>query len=225
MTLESKVNEFLIEKFVFKNFEIDEWLNKRIIIRFQHRNRFHKINNNQDIKYLANQQLLNWEIINKDVVNYFFDEFCWFLQSKYNFQKSILSKKSIIKNLIQQQIEQELTDRVKFDSRIKPFFDKERIKVKGKKPIPKELWSKANPELGQECYICRNSSSPYIVDPAFVYKLDTNSPVTMYHLMYFTNFGDYFGTTNKLEINGYGFVSVYDNEFGLTPEEAVKNKY
>lgn len=139
--------------------------------------------------------------------------------------KGVRSQKKILKELFIHKIENEIADVISFDNRIKPFFDKIRVKIKRINPVPIQNRKKVEANLFDDCFICIGSSRPYIVNPAFIYKIEKHSYGTKYSLMYFTNFESCFLITNKLEINGYGFLSVYGDEFGLTPEEAVENKY
>lgn len=219
MSIESAVRNYLEDNFTFRMFEIDKWLNNKQIIRYKRKQDVELLKDELDFEFLCSG-LNSWNIVGKHTIDYFLSEFLW--QGGNRVLTKTKSKKEI-KGLMLSLISNDLHETVRFDRRIEPMFSLKRIKVNKIKAIPINKRIPVDVNVGDVCYIYRDSGSSNIVDPCFIYE--KNEDNTMFKIMFFTNFGDYSIQTKKLDINGYGFHSVYPTEIGRTPEEAVMNRF
>lgn len=224
MNYNKDLENFIVDKFQFKTFEIDNWFANKRIYRYKYKEHSEEISNELGIDYLRNDKIDSWRYIDNHAIDYFFGEFLWYMTLVQHVKSGIKSKKEIYKKLIFEIIQNQ-AEVVLFDKRIKPFVESQRIKVPRVRPLPTHLRKPVEAmKIGDKCFIFRYSEGIAIVDPCLVYDI-VNGSELMYHVMYFTNFGDYGSASRKLGINGYGFATVYPTEIGLTPEEAVRNKY
>lgn len=224
MNIENETIKFLSENFSFKMFEIDNWFNDENIYRYQHKRNAKDFKEELGIEFLIKKQIEDWRYVDNKSLDYFFEEFVWFMFSIHNIKTGLKSQKKVIKDFMLELIKNQLSEAVFFDKRIEPFTKQKRIKTYRIKTLPTQKRVSVDLKVGDKCFIYRNSSGSAIVDPCFVYAVNEDDELK-YSIMYFTNFGDYGRTTEKLEINGYNFAKVYPTEIGQTPEEAVKNKY
>ncbi len=224
MEINKELEKFIINKFAFKTFEIDNWFNNKNIYRYKYKDKAEEIKDELSIHYLEHNKIDEWKYIDQSLIDYIFNEFLWYMTCVHHIKTGIKSKKRQLKEYILEIITGQ-ADIVTFDKRIKPFIKSQRIKVNRIRPLPIHLRKPVeNLKVGDKCYIFRYSEGTTIVDPCLIYDVDENDDLK-YSVMYFTNFGDYGITTKKMDINGYNFAKVYPTEIGLTPEEAVKNKY
>lgn len=226
MDLINEIDIFLKEKFIFKIFEIDEWIYNKKIIRFVLKERFLLNNNSIENNLLMNLNTDNWSVIESKSMDFFWFEFyLWSIKDDIKKTRIIKAQKKDIKKILLNKIETEIAEIASIDPKIKSFLNMERIIVKGIKPIKEDLRKPYEVFLGNKYFICRESTTPYIVDPCIVYEIDNSFDDTMYNIMYFSNSDEYRKKTNKIEINSYGFLKVTSIQIGRTPEEAVNNQY
>ena len=224
MDINYELESFIKDKFIFKTFEIDNWFCDKKIYRYKYKEDAEEIKEELGIDYLKTDKINSWRFVDQKEIDFFFSEFVFYMTFVHHIKSGIKSKKQVFKEQILE-IVQNQAELVLFDKRIKPFIKSQRVKVNRVRPLPTNLRKPVKDlKIGDQCFIFRYSDGPTIVDPCLVYDVDPDDDL-MYSVMYFTNFGDYGMTSRKLEINGYHFAKVYPTEIGLTPEDAVKNKY
>lgn len=218
MNLEYEILSFLKEKYTFKMFEIDNWINEKTTYRYKQTSRLCNVSDNIKIK----ENIDEWEYVDKSVLDMFYDEFLWYNWGKHRLV--LKNKKRVIIFTMLEIIQNSLVKTIKYDVQIKSILKEKRIKVHRIKPLPFYERKPVSLKNGDKCYIYRNKTTPAIVDPCLITNVDENEEFK-YDVMYFTNYGKFKMTTNNLEINGYNFAKVSAIEIGLTPEDAVRNKY
>jgi len=215
--LRSRIKAFLANTYHFVRLEIDTWMGAGI--RYIPKARLEVI----DIENRTGEQLLNdryfenWMEFSDKTINNLADEFLFqnLLQIK--------GQKRLIKRLVTKCLESdELTVNVKSSPILKAQILDGRKKGTRKKPLPSSVANRVPIELeaGQMCWICTRSTAPYIANPGLVLKKFQDG----YRIIYFTNIkGSSEGT--KLEINYHTFRSPTRYEIGLTPEQAILQKW
>lgn len=155
MDINTELERFIIDKFTFKTFEIDNWLNDKRIYRYKFKNDAEAIEGELGIDYLGRNGLNDWIYIEKRTINYFFDEFAWHIIGTYNAKTAKKLKKRFLKEYILDVIKNQ-AELVRFDKRIKPFFKSQRIKVHRTISLPNNQRKPIGDlKIGDRCYIFR----------------------------------------------------------------------
>jgi hypothetical protein len=219
-SLVSSVTKFLNEKFVFRKLEIHEFFeHKHPPIFWIHRSCYSPEVDTMEACMLLDDQMLHyWQIYSKGTLALVFDEFQLWCFLK-NLEKPAKRKsKEIIKALIETS---ELVQMIKFNPVLKNLIVQGRHKVSGVIPLHSTDSRRVRMDAkeGEVYYLCNDHSKPFIANPCYIVKSTMNGP---YRVMYFTNAASQFIETKKSRVNAYGFTTVFPNELGVTPEQAVR---
>jgi len=207
---------YLQDNFVFRRLEIDQWLgNDRIIFVDKNFRFLSKLNSKNSAEELWYDGVFeDWGTYSEKMVNYIFSEFFLF-----NTQAVGTNRKRLIKQIIRDEIEHgSLTETIKFNPVLKKLIGIGRQKRNGVKPLPfgSHKRRKIDLNVGDLCFFCWNTKSPYVANPAVVFKKHDG----FYTLIFFSNENRDF-ETSKLEINMGRFITADADELGITPEQAI----
>lgn len=218
--LYSALMAYLEHEFVFKTLEIDQWLGDERII-YKHRSHYNTASfksskNTEEIWY--DGEFEDWKTCTSMSIKNICSEFIF----KYGAAIS-KNQKALIKDIIKAEITYgTLVETIKFNPTLKMLIDNGRKTVKGIKPLHYASNKRVNVQMneGDLCYFCWNTKNPYVANPAYVFRKIGSS----YILLFFSNQSK--GTeTSKLEINMARFINVPADELGLTPEQAVLQRF
>jgi hypothetical protein len=217
--LRATIQTYLAGNFYFRKLEIDKWMDGGI--RYAEKDIFNQTDLASDRKA---EQLLeegffeSWRTFTEKSVNYLCGEFLW-----QNLASLGAGKKKLIKTIIADLVEKtDLTVAIKSDPILESLIKTGRKRVKGIKPLPYSSNKRVAVDLqsGQTCFVCTDRSGPFISSPAYVLKKFENA----YRIMFFTNVEDY-GESKNLLVNQIICLTVQSNELGITPEQAVLQKW
>lgn len=218
--LYSAIMAYLEDQFVFRKLEIDHWLGDKRVI-YQHKDRYQPelFNAGKSAEELwHDREFEDWTTCTDKTVKYICSEFMF-----KNCLAVPKNRKAMIKAIIKAEIDHgELIETIKFNPILKQLIDSGRRKVTGVKPLLYASHKRMKVELneGDLCYFCWNTKNPYMANPAYVYRKSGGS----YVLIFFTNL--YQGKeTSKVEINLGDFINAPADELGLTPEQAVMQRF
>ena len=216
------VTNFLSD-YAFRKLQIHEYFGSQYIYyaHKQWRINLEEIDTTNPFHLLRDDKFENWGILKKDTISKsLWEEFrCTNLKYKIK-----LKDKNRFIDITKRLISENLCRTIEFDNKVKDLINSKRISVKGTKVSSyfddsnrKEIDAK----IGETYFICKGHNQPHIANPCYVF--DVNETCETLNVIYFTNVIDYFTESNKLEINGWCFDTVYKYELGRTPEEAVYN--
>jgi hypothetical protein len=160
----------------------------------------------------------SWRTFTEKSVNYLCGEFLW-----QNLASLGAGKKKLIKTIIIDLVEKtDLTVVIKSDPILESLIKSGRKRVKDIKSLPYSSNKRVTVDLqaGQTCFVCTDRSEPFISSPAYVLKKFENA----YRIMFFTNVKDY-GESKNLLVNQIICLTVQSNELGITPGQAVLQKW
>jgi len=218
--LYSAIMAYLEGNFVFRKLEIDLWLgNNRIMYLHRHNYDAKVFDSAKSAEELWNDgEFEDW----KTCTPIFIKNIC----SEFILKNTGLvgkGRKSLVKNIVTAEVEHgSLVETVKFNPLLKQLIDSGRQQVKGIKPLSYGSHKRVKVEIneGGLCYFCWNSKNPYIANPAYVFRKSGGS----YILIFFSN--QHKGSeSRKLEINMARFINAAADELGLTPEQAVLQRF
>lgn len=215
-----EVEKFLIKHFSFIKFEIYNYFNNNKIYYVQSKAHIFKnmeYTDREAFEMMDKIKYNNWLLYNeKSSVNYIAREFRLFGNinsgNKYKFAEIKGAVKDIIAN-------EKLVQIIKFDPLIKDLINEGRHHVKGIYPDETKYRQNVTALVGTKVYFCDRSNN--IVSPAYVIG---NFADDKLHIAYFTNLNSDHMETNKLDINGWAVTGAFQNEVGLTPQQAIKNR-
>lgn len=215
---------FLNETFVFRTLEIYSFFNhpsQRIFFDFRSRVNLNKIDNNDEpCSLLDEQEFDNWHELNKDSYMLILSEFDFYLM-KNNFSWKCRKRDTIMQ--MEVLIKQELVRTINFPLELKLLINGGRKKVLGNRRKLNSKREAIRITPGNSYFLCTNDSSN-IANPCYVLNMGKPEIVNSYRVIYFTDVKDTFISGKKTEINGWGFCTVFKNELGTTPEQALINK-
>jgi len=211
---------YLEDNFIFRRLEIDQWLgNDKIIFREKDDALIEKLTSGKSAEELWYDGVFeDWATHSKKTTHDLFSEFFF-----TNTQTVGKNRKRLVTQIIRDEIEQgALTETIKFSPVLKKIIGIGRQKEKGVRPLPFGSHKRRNIELneGDVCYFSWQTTSPYVANPAFVFKKHQHS----YSIIFFSNLHNG-SETSKLEINMVRFITPQANELGVTPEQAILQHY
>ena len=218
--LYSAIMAFLEDKFVFRKLEIDQWLGEDRII-FKHRDDYEPeiFNCGKSTEEIwSDGELEDWHTCTPINVKNICSEFI--LKNCAVVGKN---RKSLIRDIVKAEISHgALIETIRFDPILKKLIDGGRKKVNGIKPLHYASNKRVTIELneGDLCYFCWNAKNPYVANPAYVFRKVGGS----YIIIFFTNQSKG-SETSKPEINVGRFINAPADELGLTPEQAVLQRF
>lgn len=218
--LYSALMAYLESKFIFRKLEMDHWLgDQRIIYTKKDNYVTDLLNSGKSAEELwHNREFEDWTTYTDKTVKYICSEFM--LENCATVGKN---RKALIKEIIKAEIEQgALTETIKFNPILKQLIESGRKKTCGIKPLLYGSHKRVKVELneGDFCYFCWNTKGPYVANPAYVYRKCGGS----YVIIFFSNL--YKGSeTTKPEVNIGDFINAPADELGLTPEQAVLQRF
>jgi hypothetical protein len=222
LKLREDILKFLNEEFVFRKLEIHTFFGiGESPIFWIHRRNYHTdaFNTADTCTLLDDHVFNNWKVCDKDTVTYLLDEFEW--NSLNNDRKlNRRAAKEFIRTIIE---EPDFVPMISFNPVLKKIISGGRHKVRGVVPLDSTDSRRINihAKAGEGYYLCNDYHKPYLANPCYVIGEGTSGT---YRIMFFTNVASQFLDTKKLEINGYGFTTVFANELGTTLEQAVIQK-
>lgn len=213
------VNTFLNKNYLFRKLEIEQWLGLDQILYTRKDEVLSERLQTMTAETLWHEgDLEDWATYKPNKVDHFYENFMW-----ENMQAVGFKRKKLIKNMIREIIStSQMTETIRFDPKLKTVIEMGRQKVQSVKPLQFSS-SERKPvslEEGEACFLNWYSKTPYIANPAFVFKKYENS----YRLLFFTNAAES-GETSKLVINSARFLTVPADELGKTPEQAVLQRF
>ena len=222
-SLSLSIEKFLNENYVFRKLQIHEYFDSKTSpIIWMHKHYVRDIiaaENCQETCELLEQGFYSdWFHFNKKQLDMFIDEFRF-----QNLRLTLKIKKTEIKTIVEHLItNSSLTKTILFNPLLKELIQEGRHEVTKVRPLSciSSERIEINAKIGQKYYLCRDTKSPFIADPCYIISLIQDGT---YNVMFFTNVQDNWSSSKKTEINGWGFTSVYANEIGLTPAQAVRN--
>lgn len=211
---------YLDNRFLFRRLEIDQWLDDdRIIFKRKGEHITSVLNSGMTAEEL-------WETGNLEDWATYSPMTAKNICSEFMFQNSLTvarGRKTLIRSMIKAEIEQgEITKTIRFEPKLKALIEAGRQRVTGIKPLPYGSQNRIKIELnqGDSCFICYRNQAPYMANPAYVYKKLSGS----YLVIFFSN--RLKGTeTSKTDINAARFINASADELGLTPEQAVLQRF
>lgn len=211
---------YLDHQFVFRKLEIDIWLGDERVI-YQPKDRYHEEifsagKSAEELWY--DGEFEDWATCTNKTVNRICSEFMikhWRVVPQ--------NRKAGIKAIVTAEITRgQLIKVVKFNPALKQRIDVGRKRVSGVKSLRYCSNKRVKVDLneGDVCYFCWNTKNPYIANPAYVFKKSAGS----YVLIFFTNVSRA-KETEKEAPNMARFIGVPADELGLTPEQAVLQRF
>jgi hypothetical protein len=211
---------YLEHNYVFRKLEIDQWLGDDRII-YKHKEEYDPADfslGKSSEELWSDGVFEDWRVCTPMAVKNVCSEFLF-----RNSAKAGKNRKTLLKDVVTAEINHgSLVETIKFNPLLKQLIDKGRYKVTGVKPLLYTSNKREKIELseGDTCYFCWNTKNPYVANPAYVFRKAGGS----YIIIFFTNLSK--GTeTGKPEINMARFINAPADEIGLTPEQAVMQRF
>lgn len=215
-----EVENFLSKHFSFVKFEIYNYFNNNRIYYTQGKPQIFngiKYTDRQAFEIMDTVKSNSWIVFDeKSSVKYIAGEFRLFNHIYSSNRYKLTDIKTAVKNYIGSE---KLVQIIRFNPLIKDLIIEGRHRVKGIYPEASKYRQNISAEIGDKVYFCDSHSN--IASPAYVIGSFANDK---FQIVYFTNLNHDYLETQKLDINGWATVGVYNNEIGLTPEQAIKNK-
>jgi hypothetical protein len=218
--LYSAIMAYLENNFVFRKLEIDQWLGEeRVVFKYRENYDLSLFKCGKSTEEIwCDGDLEDWHTCTQIMVKNICSEFIF-----KNSAAVGKHRKTLIRDIVKAETScGELIETIKFNPTLKKLIDNGRKTMKGIKPLHYASNKRVNVELneGDLCYFCWNTKNPYVANPAYVFRKSGGS----YLIIFFTN--QYNGLeTSKPEINMGRFINAPADELGITPEQAVLQRF